>query len=472
MKRTGDDYYDSEEFHDLLDTYEEAVNNGEPVFMDADELAEIADFYQMTGNPDAADRAINLALSLSPGAIAPLSYKIHEALIDGEIDAAKEYLSQIVERDEPDYIYDKAEILIAEDKIEEADQYLRSQLKDLPPEEYQDYVVDIANIYADYGLSEKTMEWIARAKPEDTQDFKELMARTFFGLGKFKESERLFNELIDANPFSKRYWNDLASAQFMNEDYSGAIQSSEFAIAIDPEDPEGIVAKANGLFRLNNYEEALSYYQRYSEMEPDDELALLNAGSCLINLGRFKEAEEVLRLAEEKTPEDSAYLCDVYQELAFALSEDGQTEEALRYMNKTDELDCDHVQMKVIKGHILVAAGRMKEAGNHFGQALKESDNSPRTLMRIIVSFYDNRFIEGAYKLFRMFFRNVPDDFDEGYAYMALCCYDLKKYDEFLDYLKTACERNPKECRQVLSHLFPEDLTPEKYYDYIKDRIK
>jgi hypothetical protein len=55
---------------------------------------------------------------------------------------------------------------------------------------------------------------------------------------------------------------------------------------------------------------------------------------------------------------------------------------------------------------------------------------------------------------------------------MALCCYDMKRYDEFLTYLKRACEVNPRECRNALCHLFPEHIRPEDYYEYIKDKIK
>jgi tetratricopeptide (TPR) repeat protein len=84
VKKTGDEYFDSNEFRDLLAEYEKAVNTGQPVFMDADELAEIADFYQMTNRLDEAESTISLALSLSPGAIAPLTYRIHEALYQGD----------------------------------------------------------------------------------------------------------------------------------------------------------------------------------------------------------------------------------------------------------------------------------------------------------------------------------------------------------------------------------------------------
>ena len=43
---------------------------------------------------------------------------------------------------------------------------------------------------------------------------------------------------------------------------------------------------------------------------------------------------------------------------------------------------------------------------------------------------------------------------------------------EFLSYLKTACERCPRECQIALSHIFPDDLDPKDYYSYIQERMK
>ncbi len=471
MKKTGDEYFDSEEFREMLATYEEAVNTGQPVFMDADELAEIADFYQMTEQYDEADAAIDLALALSPGAIAPLTYKIHEALWDGNTEEAREYLDRIIETDEPDYVYDKAEILMAEEREEECDQFLREELRKVPDDEYQDYVVDVANLWADYNYPEKAMEWMARAKQEDSPEFKELMGRTLFGLGKYKDSQRIFNELIDTDPFSKYYWNALASAQLMDEDYSNAIQSSEYAIAIDPKDPDGLIAKANALFRLNNYEQALDYFRRYSNEVPDDEFALLHQGTCLINLERNEEAVETLLKAIEVAAGRKDYLPDIYQELAFAYSDLDQTDKAMEWLDKTDALDCDHVQLEVVKGHILLADERMEEAEKHFKKAIKDSKEPYVTLLRVIVSVFDNKYLDAAYALFKNFFRVVPKDNTTGFAYMALCCYEQDKYAEFLEYLKKACQKNPKECKLVLSHLFPEEMDPKEYYGFLLGRI-
>ena len=217
-KHTGEEYFDSEEFRELLETYENAVDTGQPIFLDADELADIAEYYQVVGQPDSADVAIQHALDLDPHAIGPMVYKIHEALYNGDIDEAEQLLSQFVDKSDPDYVYVQGEILLAKGKPDEADAYFREQFKTIEPDEYQDYIIDVASIFEDFNYAEHAMGWVKRAKHEDSSEYKELMARTLFGLGKYKDSERLFNELIDADPFSKRYWNALASAQFMNED--------------------------------------------------------------------------------------------------------------------------------------------------------------------------------------------------------------------------------------------------------------
>lgn len=479
MKKTGNEYFDSDEFHELLAEYEDAVNTGQPVFMDADELADIADYYQLEQRFDEADNAIELALSLAPGAIAPLTYKIHEALWNGNTNEARQYLERITETDEPDYVYDTAEIMLVEGDVEKADKYLRDEFKKVPPEEYQDFVIDVANIYADYNYPEKAMQWMARARQEDSKEFKELMARTLFGLGKYKDSEKLWGELIDSDPFSKNYWNALASTQFMNEDYSHSVESSEYAIAIDPTDPEGLLQKANALYYMYNYEEALKYFQRYSKQVPDDEYGLLQQGTCLINMGqnakaieKLKEAEKVAIDNAENDGETSPCLGEIYQELAFAYSETDETQLALQMLDKADAEGGDKVQTLIVRGHIMLAAGQLEEAEHFFREAVVKSDTAEKTLLRIIVAVYDNHYLEAAYNLFLKYFRIIPKDYTEGYAYMALCCYDMKKYEEFLSYLKTACQLNPRECQIALSHLFPDNVEPTEYYDYIKDRMK
>ena len=465
-------YFESEGFKKLLEQYEDSVKSGLPVYMDADDLADIADYYHYEGRLDDAAAAIELALQFNPDAIGPLLYKAREALSLNNFRTARDYAERIRIIDQAEYLYLLGEILICEGKTEEADELFRKQFMELPPDEQMDYVYDVANLFAEYNDYNKSFEWMARSQGDDSDDFKELMARTLFGIGKYEDSSKLFNELLDHNPYSKVYWNALASAQFMSEDYGASIASSEYAIAIDPNDAESILTKANGLYHLENFEEALSYFAKYSEKNNTDEFGYLHQGTCLINLGRFEEAISRLLIAEDLALPDSQYLPEIYQELAFAYSELKQPETALYYIDKTENLDCDHIDMEVIRGHILVANKRLREAEIVFKNVILESGNAPKTMLRVMVSLYDNRYVSASYKLFKKFFNFVDDDWNEGYSYMALCCWDIKHYDEFIDYLKKAVEKNPKEAKMVLGHLFPIGMKVTEYQQFIEESLK
>lgn len=469
--QTGDEYFDSEEFKDILNSYEESVESGQPIFMDVDDLTDIADYYNYIGDSDKACVVIDFALEMNPGATSPLVFKARSALKNEDIEQAEAFAEKILDKEDPDYKYLKAEILVAQDLIDEADEYLRDYFMTVEPDEYEDFVLDVANMYVDYGVNDKAYEWMMRTKDCKRVEYKELMARVQFGMGKFDESAKLFNELIDENPYSKRYWTALASAQFMGEDFNGSVTSSEYAIAIDPEDPESLMAKANGLYRLNNYEEALEYYKRYCRQMPDDEFGLLNQGTCYVNMACYEEAVNVLEKALAIAPADSQYVAQIYQEMAFAYSAMKMPDKAIGCIDKTDELDCDHLDMDVLRGHILLENGRSEEAEAIFHKAIMASDNAPNVLLRIMVSLYDNKYLEASYTMFKKFFNMMGDDSTEGYSYMALCCWDMKRMTEFLHYLKIAVQKNPREARMVLGSIFPKDVDAADYYNYMCKKL-
>ena len=470
-----EEYFKSEEFQDILESYEASINAGSNPFMDADDLVDLADYYSWQGFDDKAEAAIDYALELYPSSTLPNVFKARKALSEGDYTQAEFYRDEIENHDDPDYHYLVAEIMIAQGDIEGADDYLREYGKSVEPDEYEDFVLDCANLYIDYNQSEKAYEWMLRSRGSDSDDFKELMGRTLFGLGKYKDSERIFNELIDQHPFSKHYWNALASAQFMNEEYSNAITSSEYAIAIDPNDPDAVSSKASGLLRLGNYQEAQKYYQKYCELVPDDEFGFLHQGVCLVNMNRNEEALPVLRMALAVAPKDSQFLVQIYQELAFCYGALHQVGQAIRMLDKTTKLDCDHVDILVVKGHILLQNDKIAEAEECFKQAILQSNNAPNVLLRIIVSLYDNRYLNACYQMLVKFFQLVRDyypDYKSGNAYMALCCYDMGNTEEFLKYLQLAVEQDPNEAKSVLSCLFPEGIPVHEYVSYMEQRLR
>ena len=143
-------------------------------------------------------------------------------------------------------------------------------------------------------------------------------------------------------------------------------------------------------------------------------------------------------------------------------------------LDKTEQLDCDHVDMLVVRGHILLQNAKIAEAEEVFKQAIIKSNSAPNVLLRIIVSLYDNRFLEACYQLLLKFLRMVSQhfpDYKSGNAYMALCCYDLGYVREFLKYLRLAVENDPHEAKGVLACLFPEGTPVSDYVVYMERKL-
>jgi tetratricopeptide (TPR) repeat protein len=364
-----EEYFASDEFQELLNSYETSEASGDTMFLDADDLVDIADYYNMQGSPEHALTAVKQGLELYPDHVLLNVFMARRALEEEDVEQAEQYADNIGDKDSPDYHYLRAEILIAQNRIDEADRYLRDYGMTVEADEYGDFVKDVANLYVDYDVSDKAYEWMLRSTSDNSDDFKELMGRALFGVGKYKDSQRMFNELLDNHPFSKQYWTALATAQYMDEDYNGSITSSEYAIAIDPNDPDGLLTKANGLMKLGNYEQAAEYFHRYSQTCPDDAMGPLHEAACMVNMGKNAEAVPLLEKAVG-LPNSEDVLPQIYQELAFAYNAMGELDRALEAIDKTKKLECDHAEMMVIRGHLLLTHGLIDEAEDTFRKAM------------------------------------------------------------------------------------------------------
>lgn len=471
-RKTGDQYFDSKEFRELLSKYEKSVEDSFPVFMDVDELTDIADYYHLIGREEDADTLIEKTLELHPLSMGPLIYKIHQALDEGQCEKAREIANKIVDKDCLDYLYIVGEILLAEQKTHQAEKLFQRQLAHIGLDEYNEYVLDVANIFADYSQYDKAMAWMMRSDMKKTPELMELTAQILLGLGNYQESERILNELIDIDPYSVQYWNSLGNAQYMQKKYDDAITSSEFAMAIDPNETDSLFLKATCLCLKGCFQEAEKLFKKIILKNPKDIQALLSYGTCLIKTGKKEEGISVLEELLEELPKSSPLLVECYEELAFAYSDLHMPETAIYYLDKTDELECDHIDMKVVKGHVLLANEQFEKAEIKFREAIIESNSDPKIFLRIIISAYDNHYVKATYHMLSNYLSSYGDRVIDGYAYMTLCCWDLKKYDECIDYLKKAITINPDEARQVLSDLFPPELELKDYNSYLLNKIK
>ena len=131
----------------------------------------------------------------------------------------------------------------------------------------------------------------------------------------------------------------MAYAQLKNGEIEDSITSSEYALAINPDDCEATYNKASALYSLGNIEEALHYFERYSQQLPLDSGSEFHQALCLCELDRFDEAFKHLEKVEQ-------------------ISENDYKDEVL-----------------FIKGFIFLQADRLDEAKKCFLESIRLTDD-------------------------------------------------------------------------------------------------
>lgn len=471
MSYNSEDYFNSKKFKSLLQKFEEAEQAGRVIILDSDELVDIAEYYYNNGNTEYAKEIIDRTESLYPGAAAPLLFKARMALLDYNDTKQAEYYTDLIEdKTDLEYYYIKAEIMIADGKTDEADLYLEDCYSDIDEEDRSYFAIDTAAIFNDYDSVDKAEKWIKRSDKTDSVEYKEQFARVMMGKGEYEKSSQLFNELIDKDPYSTQYWNSLASSQLFCNNIEESISSSEYSIAINPNNTTALLNKANGLYNLGNYKEAQTYYHRYNELCPDDGNGEMLIGFCDMLLDNFESAIGHFQKAEELSEEKSPCMMEIYKDWAFALCRLNRIDESMELLDKADKLECDHNDLLVYRGSLLIGSERFNESKEYFLKAIKDSGYSPDIFTKISAIVFESGNISVAYKMFQMLFTKYKN-WHEGYAYFAACCYELNKKDDFLDSLQKAVMYTPDETKALLGKLFPDEMPPKDYYQYMYNKI-
>lgn len=297
----NEDYFSSNRFKQILKEFEENEKIGVPTIIDAEDYIDIAEFYYNNGNIEQALYVTDTAIRLFPDTPTPLLFKSRIELIDNNNpEKALFYAEQITDKTDIEYYYIIAEIMIAQGKTDEADAYLNECYDAVDDEDKGYFEIDVANLFADYEVFDKAEAWFKRCTNHDPIEYKELKARLMMNRGEFEQSKKLYQELLDSDPYSTNYWNSLASSQFFSNDIEESINSSEYSIAIDPNNALGILNKANGLYNLGNYSEALKYYKRYTSLNPNDDNGEMLVGVCHLLLEDFENALVHLKMPRKK----------------------------------------------------------------------------------------------------------------------------------------------------------------------------
>lgn len=472
MREEDLSYFEEDEFKESLARYEDMLNGGPSVYLEADELTDIAEYYLVNNDEERANACIEYALQLHPGDVDPLVFKARQAMFKGDLDKARSLRDSITDPADREVYFLNAELMIREKREDEAEHYLH-RLADEMESEKELFIYDSACIFLDYGLynyAEEWSEWLMGLQSDAKAC--QLKGEVYLATEQYEDAISVLDTALDLDPYSLTAWNMMAEAHFMREEFYEAIEAADFALAIDETNARAQLMKANSHFHQGHNEEAHEAYQKYIEEHEADELPYFFDGICLTNLNRLDEALAQLRKAEALAQGMSVEQQQLYLQLAFVYSKLKAAQTALFYLEKAREEDKNNLEYNLLKGHILQENGDVARATACFEQAIEESKNPARTKHSIAVSLSENGRYGEAVTLLLEVIQEDPENMGRRcYAYLAYCFLKLERYDDYLFFLNRAGHDDPDNAQFIFGDSFP-GIRPEEYYPYAYKEIK
>lgn len=495
-------YINSAEFKELLARYEAVVKAHELVYFDADDLIDIAEAYHVWGDYESAARAADYCHELYPEDSAPVLFNARMALVDlGDIVKAKALMAEVKEEKESlETVYVKAEIMVCEREINKAEEYLNEKyakykekrdngtlFDDNDDEENEedsddmpDFAIDVAAMYCDHNLFDRAATWIERADVPTNDyalEYYDVWARIHMAHAEYDKAETALNKILDIDPFNVNAWLMMSDTQFRSVRFLDALQSAEYAIAIDPLASDAYLSKGNCLYALNRMKEAEAALRKYKELEPDDVVGDLLLATTLFCSRRTEEAYRYARIVVDNIGSlPLLQRLDALHTCATIGAKNADMGFAEKCCDMLSDLGMPEEEIDMVRGSMYLEATDVQLAVTYFGKAVRESNFDINIIVRIGVICYDAGAYPYSYRLLKDAVESTKaDDYTSApppsIAFLAAVCRKLGKKEEYLYYLPYAVRLMPFDTSGVLSENFPEGTLPKDYEEIEKGRM-
>ena len=357
------------ELQELAEQYEAAKAENKPIYLDADDLADLADWYAMHGKSEQATEVVEYGLRLHPNSTPLLVEQAYLFMDAQKRDKAKQIIDQIPESYSSEVKVLKANILLGEGKVDEAEQLLDS----IEDKDELANIVDIAYMYIDMGYPDKALSWLNKGLNSYSEEeaFLAATADCFHAQGLNQKAETFYNKLIDKNPYSAPYWFGLARCYFEQQLFDKAIEACDYAIVADEEFAEAYIMKGHAFYQLGNEESALennTLAEKYKAINPD--FLKMFMGLNEIAKGHWEEGYQYIEQIIQSGDIDFTMLPSLYAHAGLCLYKLGKKRKANQYFKKSHEIDPEDVDPYLIEGRMYMEDDNFNKAIEKWATAL------------------------------------------------------------------------------------------------------
>ncbi|MBR2318247.1 MAG: tetratricopeptide repeat protein [Bacteroidaceae bacterium] len=298
-------FFDSPEFRETLRRYEQANQLNTTPYFGVDELIDLFSYFIYIDNQEEAAKISNITKHLHPGSSECTKMEIRLMLCRGEAEKAMQLYSTLGYVQENDSKLLKAEILVALKEFRQARDIAIEILK----EKSNDSAYEALEILLDCGFAQEALficDKLLQSSPNQ-RSLHEVRAECLIEMQRIDEAVSIYNKLLDDEPYSTFYWEQLGHIYYMVKRYGKSLECFEFENTINDKIEYARMMQAYSYYQLLDFKMATEIFQWFRDKYPDTVIPLFYIALSHYRQGRKEVAKELFNeitaIAQEGTIE-------------------------------------------------------------------------------------------------------------------------------------------------------------------------
>ena len=239
-------------------------------------------------------------------------------------------------------------------------------------------------------------------------------------------------------PHLREIWNLVLNLKIELKKFEDAISLGEEMLKIDPLDEKIVASMALCHQFLNNFDQAVIFYNEAISIKPGFIEAYNNLGNALKQQGKLEEAIEVYIKAISIKPD----FAEGHYNMGVVLHMQGKLDEAIEAYNKALSFKPDYSDSYNNMGVTLRDQGKIKEAIEAYNKALSIKPDFADAYNNMGLALTDQGKLGEAIKAYTKALSIKPDN-AEAYSNMGVTLKDLGKREEAIEAYKKALSIKP-----------------------------
>lgn len=483
------------------------MDRGEMPYFDADEFADLADYYLSKDRSVDARKALDQGIAIHGNDYVLMSTLTGLSIFNHEFEEARRIITENG-LEGNDILYMRSQLVYALDNDnDKAERMFRKWIKtemantdaedkdEAERDSYLHIISSFVDLHTHSTENEKDLECIRRWIEEYIDRFKPLgkydcdvqVAEICRNTNLADLLVKLLTPILDERPYLKNGWSSLALGNLSIDNFAQAIECADFALAIDPHDKEAMLARAYSNHCLENNEEACRWFDAYWH-EDNIELAQgVVYGSCLALIGQKEKAYEMALIGEgalEKEREAGLEANDRLKKYVMAMydaislyHELEKYDDCERCARRILEVEPDNYEHYLTMGNYKLAQRNLSDALMMYGKAIVRADDKTATMIDVSLNLVTNGYERIAVDMLMGAEKLMEDDevvhplMKNVHAIKALAFLKLGDTENFLLLFKKAIDATPDMVKYIFEDLFPLGMGIEEYYDYAVEKV-